>query len=296
MKRLSIVTASLDMLLDTMCNTFGGVCFIALLIAIISYSLPRTDAEDADASSGVSAQMLVDRERERLTRTRDELRVAIQVQEALQATNAAQRSLSKSEAEYVAGIASNAQTVAKLRREREMLEDELAKLSTQSEYSRKEAERLDRLLKDMEERLDKPQNLRNRPVRTPLEREIEGLHIVNLWLRHGRFYVWDWWNTPPRHVKVVEYNDGNGAKNWIVTPIQGAGLEVGEALFKSEKWREIMNQLDSKGYARIFSDEDSFPQLCELRDALIRHGKMYNWHIRNEDELRFVEGYDGRIQ
>lgn len=295
MKRSSIFTASLDMLLDTMCNTFGGVCFIALLIAIISYSLPRTDAEDVDAPSGVTAQMLFDRERERLTRMRDELRVAIQVQEALLATNDTQKSFSKSEAEYISGIASNDQAVAQLRREREMLEDELAKISTQSEYSRRDAERLERLLKDMEERLDKPLNKKNRPVRTPLEREIEGLHSEDLWLRHGRLHIIDWKSPSPQQVRIDKRVEG-GETHWMVTLVPGTGHTVGEVFFKSEDWQRVKERLDTRGYARIFCDEESFPQLCELRDALIYFGKMYNWHIRNEDELLFVEGYDGRIQ
>ncbi len=41
MKRSILISQSLDMLLDTMCNTFGGICFIALLVALISASTPK---------------------------------------------------------------------------------------------------------------------------------------------------------------------------------------------------------------------------------------------------------------
>ena len=62
MKHRSSTTAgSLDMLLDTMCNTFGGVCFIALMVAIISASLPANQDDEKDAHA-VSEQMIINKE------------------------------------------------------------------------------------------------------------------------------------------------------------------------------------------------------------------------------------------
>ena len=54
MKSPNVISGSLDMLLDTMCNTFGGVCFIALLVSVISISLPPDRAGDADAATSSS--------------------------------------------------------------------------------------------------------------------------------------------------------------------------------------------------------------------------------------------------
>lgn len=295
MKRQSVVTASLDMLLDTMCNTFGGVCFIALLVAIISYSLPKTETEYAESPSGETAQMLVDKERERLTRTRDELSSAIRLQEEMLATNRASNRLSASEADYISGIASNAQAVAKLRHELERLEDELAKVTTQSAYSRREAERLERLLKDMEESLDRPLKTKKRAVRTPLERELSDLHSEDIWIRHGRLHLIDWQSQSPRQVKITLGQAETGFYA-DVTPLPGTGYKVDESFFDSDDWAKIKERLDGLGFARIFCDEESFAELCELRDALIYFGKMYNWHIRNEDTLHFVKGYDGKVQ
>ncbi len=294
MKKSSPTTQSLDMLLDTMCNTFGGVCFIALLIAIISSTLPK-ETTDADASGGITDQMLADKESERLMRRRDELRATIKLQQELLATNTAQKSVTKSEADYISSISSNAQAIAKMRREREMLEDELAKVSTASEYSKREAARLERLLKDMQESLDKPTATKKRAVRTPLERELAGLHSEDLWLRHGRLYLIDWAERSQKQVRIVDRHTPSGLTCDVMT-IPGQGYRVDETFFHSEDWSNLKRRLDGKGFARIFCDEESFPQLCELRDALIYLGKMWNWHIRNEAVLHFVEGYDGRVQ
>lgn len=159
---------SLDMLLDTMCNTFGGVCFIALMIAIISSSLPsKQDAEET--ADEVTEQMVVDKEMARLKRERDELKSAIEIQKSFVATNSTKESRAFSAAQLATHIASNTTALAKLKSEKLELEDKLAKTTTDSEYSRREAQRLERLLKEMEERLGQPANMKYRAVRTPVE-------------------------------------------------------------------------------------------------------------------------------
>ena len=81
----SLGAGSLDMLLDTMCNTFGGVCFIALMVAILTAMNPKGDGTEAEGDA--EARMLVDKEVAKLTRQRDELKSAIAIQESFLATN-----------------------------------------------------------------------------------------------------------------------------------------------------------------------------------------------------------------
>lgn len=282
-------TGSLDMLLDTMCNTFGGVCFIALMVAILSALMPA--GKDAGDAETVTEQMLVDQEIERLVRRRDELKAAVQIQRSFVTTNASQM-VAVNEAILRNGVASNVAALASLKSERRDLEDALATLTTESEYSRREAARLARVLKDLEVRLDRPVG-RQRAVRTPMERELSGMRCEDFWLRHGRLYLLDndW------QVKRSDATRGNDGKDyWSYTPIPGKGYVVDESFFFGSDWQEIKRELNAKGYVRIFSDKMSFPQLCKLRDALVHFKKQYNWHVRETDVLSFVEGYDGRIQ
>lgn len=280
---------SLDMLLDTMCNTFGGVCFIALMVAILSALMPAgKDAGDAEV---VTEQMLVDQEVERLVRRRDELKAAVQIQQSFVTTNASQMG-AVNEAILRNGVASNVAALASLKAERRDLEDALAALTTESEYSRREAARLERVLKDLEARLDRPVG-RQRAVRTPMERELSGMRCEDFWLRHGRLYLLNnnW------QVKRSDATRGDDGKDhWSYTPIPGKGYVVDESFFFGSDWQEIKRELNAEGYVRIFSDKMSFPQLCKLRDALVHFKKQYNWYVRETDVLSFVEGYDGRIQ
>ena len=282
-------TGSLDMLLDTMCNTFGGVCFIALMVAILSAMSPKQ--QEGGETGAVTEQMLVDQEKAKLGRRRDELKSAIEIQRSFVATNAA-ATKSVNMAEMLSGISTNAMAIAALKAQKREFEDALASLTTDSQYSAREASRLARLLKELEERLGKHVG-KQRAVRTPVERELQNLQNEDFWLRNGRLYLLkNRWQVKESELR----RDDNGKRYWEYRLIPGKGYVIGESFFDGQDWREIKRKIDSKGYVRIYSDRKSFPQLCELRDALIHFRKMYNWHIAEEDVLTFVEGYDGRVQ
>lgn len=283
-------TGSLDMLLDTMCNTFGGICFIALMVAIISASLP-SEQDSSDNSETVSEQMIVDKETARLVRERDELKSAIEIQKSFLAQNTNSNATALSATRLTTKITSSAAELDKLKNKKLELEDKLAKVTTDISYSSREAMRLDRLLKDLEEKLGKPGNVKNRAVRTPVERELSGYKTLDVWIRNGKLY--DIANDS--HVTRVTKDGINGLEMDVkIKP--GAGFYIDKAFINSHEYLQLIDMLKDKVYMRIFCDATSFTQLCELRDDLIRRRKMYNWHVHEQQELHFVEGYDGRVQ
>ena len=274
---------SLDMLLDTMCNTFGGVCFIALMVAIISVLRPQISEGDD------IAQMLVDKEAARLARQRDELKAALEIQESFAASNSVPGKI-VSLADLLKGVSSNETAVANLKAKKREFEDALTSMKTDNEYSAREALRLERLLKDLEERLGKKVG-KQRSLRTPMEREIPGLRCVDFWLRDGRLYILrnTWQVTHKEYVR-------GGKTCWDFAIVPGKGYRVDEAFFDGRDWQEVKSGIGANSYVRIYADRQSFPELCELRDALVHFRKMYNWHICETEKLSFVEGYDGRVE
>ncbi len=280
---------SLDMLLDTMCNTFGGVCFIALMVAIMSAALPSNKNEDT--SESVTEQMVINKETARLTRERDELKTAIEIQKSFVATNTTREAQALSAAQLATSISSNENALVNLKSEKLELEDKLAKLTTDISYSSREAMRLNRLLKEMEEQLGKQANMKNRAVRTPVERELGGYKCIDIWIKNNRMYCL----FNDRHVDC-KITEGVKGKVWEYRARPGAGFVLSESFFRSYEYRQLVELLTGKIYMRIFADGASFAQLCELRDDLIRRRKMYNWHICEDSTIHFVEGYDGRVQ
>ena len=128
---------SLEMLLDTMCNTFGGVCFMALMVAIISASLPAEKNPEAD-SEIVTEEMVVDKENSRLMRIRDELKNAIEIQKSFVASNSLENVRMLTMAQLESGIISNKAAMVRLQKEKVELEEALAKAKTDLEYNKRE--------------------------------------------------------------------------------------------------------------------------------------------------------------
>ena len=291
MRRRHQDAGGMDMLLDTMCNTFGGVCFIALMVAIISAATPKTD--DESDSTQVTESQVVDKELARLRQRRDVLKSAIEVQSEF-VKNAMTGVVMKAElAKMSENVVGNEEKIRLYEKKRVEYLDELAKIKTSVAYSRREASRLSRLLGELKEKVGKPLFDRHRVVRTPNERKVSGLGIVNVWLYGRRLYMLDDKNC----VNESATRNEGGRKTWECRLVKGQGVIVDDGFFQHGKvWDDLQRRLNSGMYVRIFVDTVSFDELCLLRDALISRGAMYNWFVEERDVIEFVEGYDGRVQ
>ena len=283
------------MLLDTMCNTFGGVCFIALLVTLLSATLPKDTEPDWNNAAAV-AKSIVEKEHDKLLRRRDELKAAIEIQEDFIKRNST-GVVVKADLVCMAGkIASDEGQIKLYEKKRVEYLDELAKLKTKTSYSRREAARLSRLLKELEDRVGKPLFDRHRVVRTPKEHKVEGLRTINVWLHQRRLYLM---NPGSGFVREENMRGVAGQREWDVRIIFGKGLLIDEDFFQNGNgslWMGLQQSIGPSTYVRIFTDTVSFAELCLLRDALISRNSMYNWIINEEDVIHFVEGYDGFVQ
>lgn len=291
MKRDFSTGDGMDMLLDTMCCTFGGVCFIALMVTLISSVAPAGD----EGSENIAAEIerMAEREVDRLKYRRDTLAISIAQQEAFVASNE-NAVVSRSDLSKMMSELANDNEKLRLY-EKKIIEyqDELAKLTTDSEYSKREAARLERLLAELRDKAGKPLFERHRAVRTPQERTLSGLRSVDVWLYKHRLYKID----DESCVSVRDVSSG-GTKAWDCTIIPGRGERVDESGFFSTNggWWRLTRELGTSAYMRIFTDIESFEELCVLRDALVSRNSKYNWIIQEGNTIHFVEGYDGRVQ
>lgn len=281
---------SMDMLLDTMCNTFGGVCFIALMVTIFSAALPKSESDDPEQ---VTEEQVVEKEIEGLRRRRDMLKAAIEIQTEFvkkATTNVVVKADLVRKAEEI--LKSDEQIRLYEKKKIEYL-DELAKLKTRSSYSRREAMRLGRLLKELEDKVGRPLFDRHRVVRTPRERELEGLKLINVWLHERRLYMM----SDKQNIRYVDTGSQDGKTTWDCYLVKGRGVLLNDDFFLRGKiWPELQRQFDANTYVRIFVDTVSFDELCLFRDALISRNSMYNWIVDEEDVIHFIEGYDGHVQ
>lgn len=289
MRRRNRESSGMDMLLDTMCNTFGGVCFIALMVSLVSATLPQLDDDSDSNQPKISENDLLTREMTRLTLKRDELKTAIAVQQDFLATGATNVPVKADLVRMASEIAQNASLIDAYEKKRVEYLDELAKLTTRTAYSRREAARLSRLVADLKDQVGQPLFDRHRAVRAPREHEEQGLRMINVWLHEHRLYLMD----DTRNVRRVM----RGEKRWDTYLVKGRGVFVDDDFFrKGSVWPELESRFGPTTYVRIFTDTASFNELCFIRDALIDRKSKFNWIVNEEEVIHFVEGYDGYVQ
>lgn len=278
---------SLDMLLDTMCNTFGGVCFIALLVAILSAMLPK-DASDEEEDV---RRMAVDETVAELVRSRDELREAVKLQEDLLHAYETNSTDAISAADVSALSDDKDAEAAKLRKRLLELEEQIKKASTATDYNEKAYADLMKLSDELKRKLADFKDARRRTVRTPTERSISGWRAYDVWFQRGFLYVMD----DPTQVLCEEQGYAD-EKTWDYQCIPGRGFRVDDAFLKSDRFRSVAAGAGSQSFFRIWTDKKSFPELCLFRDELIRRGFKYNWRVTELETLHFRVGSDTTVQ
>lgn len=292
MNRTRVDGGSMDMLLDTMCNTFGGVCFIALMVVLISSAMPKAKDEQAELDRVRQAE-IASKEMARLVQRRDVLRAAIDLESDFVKANATGVVTRADIERMTAEIANSGDKLAAYEKKRVEYLDELAKLKTRDSYSRREAARLSRLLSDLREKTGSPLSGRHRVVRAPRERELNGLRPIDIWIHHRRLYLLD----DPKNIDEGEHGKVGGEEVWAVHLVRGDGPLLDDDFFLNGKiWPELQRRFGDRVFVRIFVDTVSFDELCLLRDALISHKSMYNWIVVEGDTINFRRGYDGTVQ
>lgn len=287
-KNREIGAGSLDMLLDTMCNTFGGVCFIALLVAILSAMLPK----DSVASEEDIRKLAEDERLSQAVRVRDELKVALETQRDILSQYGTNGLSTVTAADIAKSMKDKDAEAKKLAARRVELEDEIKKLATADQYNRKEYERLKKLEDELKRTIADFKDARKRVVRTPMEREEAGWEPWDLWIRDGCLRERS--NTSQVAQREVGY--GQNAELHC-TCIPGTGWRLTDSFLQGTDYFSLLRRKPSgKTYVRIFADSNSFPELCRLRDDLIRRNIRYNWHVHESDELVFVLGSDSKVQ
>ena len=282
----------MDMLLDTMCNTFGGVCFIALMVMLISCMLPKESDTRAELDNVVQAE-IVSKELARLVQKRDMLKLAVEAETAFVEANSTSIVTRADVAALRAKIAAGGNDVEEYEKKRIEYLDELARLKTTEQYSRREAARLDRLLSDLREKTGNPLADRHRVVRAPREREIKGMTLINVWIHQRRLYMMD----DRDSVKIIDVHTEGGVRVWTEQLVWGRGVRIDDDFFQNGKiWPALRRRFGASSYVRIFTDTVSFDELCLFRDALIANKSLYNWIVVEGDAINFKEGYDGRVQ
>ena len=283
---------SLYMLLDTMCDAFGGIILLAVLVTLL------TSKERGSQTGRSDTQEMLKR---RLVLAQADLQHALELTESLQAKanderRKAQVALLTARKELQDALQQTRDMVAKDSKELDtstaadpaerlgFLNAQVAaakarKLEVQNSLAAatENTKRLKQRLESLHQQVAKILNESQRPLRLPKERET-GKRPFYIIAQYGRIY-------PCRH---SDLSRNETAISWTTSgdsetasPIPGQGYGPAD----SAKLRELFNNLPKDlVYLAFCVFEDSFPEFNRAKEMATASGFAYGWEpFRNQD-------------
>lgn len=257
---------SLELLLDTMCNTFGGIIMIALLIALLS----RDSEADAKGIQSFRKQLEqtqqqtaeAERLQKRILESADTNVVSavalLKEREELQRAIEADRQLAASNAALQASISATNDA------------GELERLLGQKQTQEKEE-------RAIQEQIQRETSSRQRQLRMPRER-VTGKKTFYVIVRHGKFY-------PVYFMREGQRERNRQSIHWettvdgdSATPQPAAGIDAGPLA-------RILNEVPAQMYLIHFLVyDDSFPAFLAARQIPLARGYDTGWEFLSQEK------------
>lgn len=266
---------SLELLLDTVCNMFGGVIFIAILLALLAGR-----SGDTDSSASMPSQ------------ERSSLRAEVERIEASLATVMGMGTGDGTlDAEVAALISETAQAEERLQRARAQM-SRLA-VAGQSVADRlKEAASRQRELQgaitELDSRITEEQRRRVSAARLPVTKAtakipihivLRKTHAFEIYRNDGRGGYLE----QPLDVEVRK--DGSGGAVHRVRLKDSGGFVVDDRLRTSARWRSILGRISpDEHFLYLMVYPSGYSAFRELRDAALRDGFEYDLILLQENE------------
>ncbi len=279
-RKAAPVGDSLDLLLDTICNTFGGILFIAMLVVILTSQISRDAAPSAPSAESSRA---LRRLRGELTESESKLtklRQAVRQKEDLERRFADPESLGLLES-----LRSLDDDSDELLKERAQKLTDVAESQADLEETARELERLAQLLTETKERLqlekqrlENEASLRSRTSEVPQQRATQKQAIA-FFLKAGRLSAFAHRNEDGEIIqnaaesKIVEEAPG---KKYIEL-VPGAGLTIAVDGSNAAEIAARLADFDkTKHFLSVFVFKDSFANFESLKNEMIRSGFEYH--------------------
>ena len=299
-RRRSSKQDSLELLLDTICNTFGGVLFIAILVVLL---LQQTGTAPASATASVSVTPVemqsltarmeaVEDDLVRLRQNRNSQDVIVEsfapqsIRQLLAARSDVTARQEALQADIDRRLVRNATLVAEI----ETVIVENSSVRTRLEQSRDQ-------LNAARSKLEAEQKSRVSEARMPVTRSALDKNEVGLVLRYGRLYVWHRYDVDGRRIGlntddfVVVKEESGGL---VTRPKPWAGVVLDDSTNSHEAVRRVLRQFNPEQcYFVIVARPDSFGVFRHLRDRALELGFNYRLMPVDADDPIYDRGGTG---
>lgn len=271
---------SLDLLLDTICNAFGGIVFIAMLVAILANQISRDAAPTAPSAEssrtlrGIRSELT--QSETRLTK----LRQAVRQKEDLERRFADSESLGLLDS--LRSLDDNSDALLKERSQKltNVAESQAELVETARELERlaqQLAEAKQRLLQE-KQKLENEASLRSRTSEVPQQRATQK-SAIPFFLRDGRLSAFAHRNDDGQIVqneaesRIVEEAPGKR----FIEIVPGAGLAIATDGSNVAEIAARLADFDrTQHFLSIFVYKDSFVHFESVKNEMIRGGFEYH--------------------
>lgn len=284
---------SLELLLDTMCNLFGGIVLLAVLVTLLAKQEKRPET-DGSSDNREMLQKRITRAELELDSIRGELdeleakiaanpaneimRMVTERKHLLRQLEALREQLRSDQAQTNNGPSNDpAQRLAQLQAEKDALELQRSKLdnslATIAEAQKQAAQREN----DIRRQLSFISQKQTQLLRLPQERETtkDAFWIL---VKHGRLYPL-WNSAGDRNVESISWREGRDSV--LPTPIPDRGIDPSRS--PSAFMRVIQNVPLTK-YVAYVVWEDSFATFNAAKQITIAAKREYGWDPQKQSE------------
>ncbi|MEZ6122590.1 MAG: hypothetical protein R3C49_05365 [Planctomycetaceae bacterium] len=289
-------TESLELLLDTICNTFGAVIFISMLVAVLvgqtARSQPTAQSETDPVADAATVQADILAAQEKLRVLTSQMRQQELVKERF----------ASEESRQLAGRIQQ-QTEARVRlmeqksdavQEVTQTNSQNALMQQQLEQHRAEYDATQRRNQELREELKRLQELSSRTARIPQVRKTTKDSVVYA-IDDGRLFRV---TTPDLAVdrNDCDVNREDGVN--VVRPKPGAGVPIptdAAAANSSGTVRDHFKGANPKTqFIQLFVSRDSFAEFLTVKDTMVELGIEYEVLITEDDTVKLSIGSSSR--
>lgn len=288
---------SLEMLLDTMCNAFGGLILIAILIAILART---TDSEPGPDGDPEWVRALGENKRLKgaagtlqgqYTKISTEVEAIDEGITNLWITLTNLVELATTKSNLVAGVEAAVGETDAIEGEIDNIIRKIDDAARQIEIAKAERKQLEDEAKDAAE--EKAEKVR------PPNAEIIQLQSVAVVVKDGKFWaIHTFDNFEAKKLNSVDCNiqrDGNGkVQNLKPKPEGGEAVPGNLEQLNASKIGNYFNRFPKDKYVcKLFIHKNSFKEGRLLMRMLIKKEIKYNWTPDPRNEIEFVVGHSG---
>ncbi len=300
-RRRSSPKDSLDLLLDTICNAFGGIVLIAILIALLTRQAARqAEPVAAGQDRDVVEQQIAQSQRE-IQGLQEHLAAMADPADEAAALAAAERRLAAAREENARAWSTWEQAArkaggddpeaARLLTQQAEMARRLAKAESEEAAARAALELIQGRVAGLGEKLQQEITARAEKLRLPLE-STKDLGAFPIILRHNEVFPLQVFREGAlvENREALAWKDVND-EDCIVTPKAGRGIKPGEL---TESLRRTLLRLKGQEvYVSLYVYADSAGAYRAVVQELVAAGLVFGWEPAQQESIRFTSGDDG---